>query len=1107
MKSTKKMIRILALLFCLLFQLTAAGQAGMSFAAEEDHAVLSTDLERFLIGVTCSAPVDEHGNYTINPEESYQLSLSFRENETLQFHNEEDLIYVLPAGLLVPDFGPTAFDIEIEDKDGVASISNNTYRVSDGKLIVHINQNDPNFERFKAVANAAFGVALSIQVQEGAGTIVFNSDIQKDFVFEAPCDLTIAKQVSYDSQSDQASYTLTITSTGQHESVSVQDILSGTALNLNRDVAVTSSVSGVLSPGIDYNSVANGFVFEIPQMTDGEVLTVQYTAAVDNSKISSNGTVEQTGNTARVTSTQIPEGKEAEADFAGKVKFHRINKKAQGDTVQIGDHLYEQTWRIEVNNDHKLDMGGTPVYDWITGGSRPFMLFSGDGIIVQVTMEDGTTDSRDISWEQLSLYTNAQGTYGWGYTPPESDGKASYVIYCKTLIDSSKVLNGIALSNGAQVNQSYVEAIVNIEGTGNSVFDFEKHQLGTTSKESSWELVYTADGEGYDEARIVDDLPKLTYKGVDYIDAFLPDSIEVKGLLPGESYGVALNESGRTFVITFYQDDAQTKKGLKSTPDGEPRDIVIRFKTEVNQQWLAISEEEGKYEQHSNKATGYANGNPNRSGDSVVPKRQAFSKEALKTDKTEIGGVVYPVYQYVLTLKGVIQDDEQITDTFDTEYLRYYPDDGIVIAGVMDDETEDQNGTVSVQETNAGMKMTVSAFPKQKDGSFYPVYKIYYTLIVKDENALHELNKKALESGTYTLANTASWNELTTDEVHVVHSYYPYVDKELTSLASADNGHIAEFKLIINQDASDLDPNADVLQVQDQLSSNLRLIQDSIEINPADENIRVQFDRESNTITFVDVPDSKRVEVIYKARVLGQGNVSYSNTVRFGKYEKTVESNVQIESSGSGSGSNPSITLVKRDAEDMETKLGGASFELYFLRDGIRYPVRDKDGNTVVFTTGEDGTALIVGNQAEQGWTLWEERTYQLVEIVAPAGYQLAEEPTEFVLSRLPASQIEYSLTGDSVTVWNTPDELQEEPPVPPAEEPPETPQEETEQRPKPTQPEETKKQALDPKKSLIRTNRYAPQTGDQNKLELYWAAALLAMAVIMVLLYRKKKH
>jgi len=126
-----------------------------------------------------------------------------------------------------------------------------------------------------------------------------------------------------------------------------------------------------------------------------------------------------------------------------------------------------------------------------------------------------------------------------------------------------------------------------------------------------------------------------------------------------------------------------------------------------------------------------------------------------------------------------------------------------------------------------------------------------------------------------------------------------------------------------------------------------------------------------------------------------------------------------VESSGGGTASNPSITLVKRDAESLSTTLSGASFDLYYMQGDAMVPVTDRNGRQVSFTTGADGKVLIVGNQTTLGWTLWSGRTYYLVETVAPAGYELSTEPIPFVLKEFPAGQLEYSITGDSLNVQN----------------------------------------------------------------------------------------
>ena len=989
------------------------------------RAATSTDLAGFLTDVIIDAPTDENGNYVINPNSTYEMTLRFSENEELQFDDEGTLVYDFPEGVLVSDFGSTAFSIDVTDENGTATVHDNTFEVVDGQLRVRFNQSDPNFARLKAAPNVRFDVSISSRFDQTVGEIFFNATVVKDFVFEEKSDLTIDKSVVYDMDTDTASYTLTITSEGLNENVVIEDHLTGTALTFNQDVTVESSVSGALSVTPDYTAVENGYRVTIPQTVDKEVLTLRYTAAVDNTKISANGTVEQTNNTARVTSDQVPDGKEASADFAGQVTFDRIDKTAAEPPVDLGDGRYEQTWTITVNADHKMLVGGTYISDWIAQNSRPFMLFTGDGIDMTVTMEDGTTETRTVSWDELQLYTNNNGTYGWGYLTPESDGKASYVITCKTLIDTEGALGSLTLINGAQVLNSYDEGGVTIEGIGEGEFGIKKEAVGTTSTETEWKVTVTVPGSGLPEMHVTDDAPKLTYEGQDYIDYFIEDSFEVEGLLDGESWGLYISSSTqRSYTMTFYRSGTQTdaNKGVLPTPDGQPRDIVIHFKTAVNQDWLNLAAEDGYASStlylHRNYAAAWSGSYRTPTvNDYAIPIKPNLVKNFVERSEAEIDGVTYPVFRYSLSLNGPVEDGIVIHDAFNTEYLKFLEADGVKILGGTSAPPTVEGGTASAVDTADGMDITVSSFPKQGDGSFYPYYEVSYALIVKDQAALEALNATAAASqGGVDLENTATWDELSSNRV-VNYTYFPYVDKELLTRPTADNGYVAEFKVIINKYAEDLDPASDTLTIQDELSSNLRFIPDSLTITPANDNITVHHDDATNTLTFEEVPDETTFEVTYQARVLGSGNVTYSNTIKFGNFEKTVEEDTVVESSGAGSGSNPSITLVKRDSENISTTLAGATFQLFYMQDGNQVAVQDNNGQDVTFTTGADGRVLIVGNLQNLGWTLWADRTYCLVETAAPTGYELNTEPTYFILTGAPSSQMEFGITGDQLSV------------------------------------------------------------------------------------------
>ena len=631
----------------------------------------STNLSDFLTDVSIDAPLDENGHYIIRPDSSYDVSFLFSENEGVQFADTETLVYTFPEGMTVADIGLTDFSISISDENGDGTVSGNTYEIRNGQLMVRFNQEDPNFSRLTAMSNVRFGFGVSSRFDQTTGQIVFNPSIVKEFVFEESSDLTIDKNVVYDMETDTASYVLTITSYGTNENVVIEDHLTGTALTFQNDITVFSGTGETISVLPDYSSVENGFRVVIPSMSDGESVTLRYTAFVDNTKISSNGTVEQTNNTARVVSDQVPDGKEVSADFAGQATFHRISKTAAGDPVQLEENLYEQSWSILVNADHKLPMGNTYIYDWIVQNSRPFMQFFRDGITVNVTFENGETETRTVLWDDLFLYSDSHGTIGWRYQTPETDGNASYEIICSTVINTENALGDLTLVNGAQVNNSYDEGSVTIGVIGEDPLMIRKDAVGTTSEETEWQITVTVPGSGLSELHVVDDMPKLEYDGQTYIDYYVPDSMQIDGLLEGESWRLYIGSSERSFTVTFYQTEEQnnSNKGILPTPDGQSREIVIRFKTSVNQDWLNLAAEDGyessQLRRHRNYACAWSNSYRTETVNaSIIPIKPDFDKYFVERDVVDIDGVSYPVFRYSLALYGPIEDGAVIHDAF-----------------------------------------------------------------------------------------------------------------------------------------------------------------------------------------------------------------------------------------------------------------------------------------------------------------------------------------------------------------------------------------------------------------------------------------------------------
>ena len=752
-------------------------------------------------------------------------------------------------------------------------------------------------------------------------------------------------------------------------------------------------------------------------------IKLKFSAAVDNNKIKGSGTVEQTKNTAFVYSDQVPDGKEASVDFHGLIDFQKIEKNKAGDPVRIAENNYEITWTILINQDHKQTVGGQTIYDWVETSSRPFMWFTGSGITIEVTYENGTSETRALTWNDLTTQTNNSRIYAWSYETPESDGKAAYLITGKTFVDSSDAFGNLTVSNGTQILLNYTSANATIENTGSGSVTPLKKVITDSDTYTEWEISVSVPAGGLPDFRIIDELPHLIGSGNTFIDNLIPDSLTVNGLIGDESYTYELNDNTRFYYLNFYKDRMHTQTGLLPTEDGRDRTIVVRFRTAVNQDWLDLAVGSG-YSQfilHRNSATVRVNDFQVIVTADAIPVRQVIEKNLIETATVEIDGKTYPVFRYTLTLMGVVGDNAVIEDRFDTTFFKYFTAEGIRILGGDTLTPTDPNGSITAADTGSGLKITVNSFPKKTNGQLYKVYKIFFSLIPKDEETLKELNRVTAETGEYKLTDFAVWNNLTSNEVIAVYNYYPYVDKDLIGHPSSENGFVAEFRTIINKYAEDLDPESDILTIQDELSPNLRFIQDSISIDPHISSITIQYDEPSNTITFDNVPDETRFVITYRARVLGYGEVPYSNTIKFGRCEKKIEELVIIESSGSGSASNPSITIVKRDAKDLSVMLAGASFQLSYMTETGLVPVLDNAENPVIFTTGPDGSVLIIGNMNTLGWTLWKERTYCLIETASPLGYEPNPAPTCFILSDFPLSQLEYDITGDTLNIQNKP--------------------------------------------------------------------------------------
>ena len=987
----------------------------------------SSDLTEFLADVEINATQDENGNYVIRPNGEYAIKLKFAETSTLQLANNSVLNYSIPTDFSLEDVANTTFDINIIDSSGSTVLQNNVFRVIDNVLYVEFNKSDADtFARLAAMANVSFVVGLKGKFSENITEIQFNSKVKKTFTYDQTSSLTIMKDaVHASSGADKVDYTLKVISEGNNSNVEITDTIMGTALTLNRDVVVVSNKNGILPIVPRYDG--DRFTLSNISLAHEEELTIKYSAAINFDELTNSGTAEETKNIATVKSEENPTPKTVEKTV--KINFKTITKNAGQHTLVPGEtHKYYVPWTINANSEHKLTLGGLTFVDDLTVPSRAW--FTGTGIKVTVTKVDGSVEVRNLTWADLTVRRRSPNNEisGWDYTTPESDGKAAYVIETMTIIDTTGALGNVVVNNSIKIGKHVTTPNKNINVNVSEELKPKKTVVSYDSQEINWLITIPVPETGYNvEVRVVDDMPYTIYQDVMYHDTLA--EMNILGLLPGETYVINYRTTGQYQGpdIQFYQNPEKTIRGLKANPSGQMREITIKISTKVNQEWLDKAHENGYMPSSSGGINPeHANNASLRLAETrfgmyakALPKKQGIKKAYNGKSKVELEGTSYPVFSYSIELTNPLEG-EIVNDAFDTNFLKFYREGNLIVRGRDSiSDVFDDSGSVTVQDSATGINIVLDNLPK-KAGKLYQYYVIEYDLIVKDKAALTTLNRLAFQNDGVTLTNIAKWREMKSEEVPAIYNYNPILDKTMTQVPDAATGYVATFELILNEGNVDIFPDAQTYTVKDRLSSGLRLIPDNIRVTKGNYTLDFGFDPLTNTIVFNNIPDNTEVRIVYDARVLGTGDVSFSNTVSLGEYVKTVESSTTISATGSGSASNPSITLVKRDKDDFAKGLEGAKFKLSYLNGTEVVDVLDKNGRIVTFTTNAEGKALIEGNQSDLGWVLWADgRTYLLTEIEAPVGYMLVTTPVKFILADTVMDNTQYAIYGETLYVSN----------------------------------------------------------------------------------------
>ena len=227
------------------------------------------DLSRFVNTVSIGAPTDDAGNYIIEKDKWYTMTVNYKEIFTLdeftQFHDQQ-MNYRLPDGLTEFKDLTKEFNIDIQQDGQTFILAGNRYQAYADHIDVEFNTNDPNYERFQNTNNVNFNMTFEARFDDTGNNVHFGDNVDVNYMIDDSRDLSVSKTGQIDYETNIIYYTIEVRSTkGENTLVYVEDTVEGTALTLDQD-----SIKIVTSNGsiVAHRSSANYFNYSIYSLPD-----------------------------------------------------------------------------------------------------------------------------------------------------------------------------------------------------------------------------------------------------------------------------------------------------------------------------------------------------------------------------------------------------------------------------------------------------------------------------------------------------------------------------------------------------------------------------------------------------------------------------------------------------------------------------------------------------------------------------------------------------------------------------------------------------------------------------------------------------------------------
>lgn len=916
----------------------------------------SSNLQDFVDEVKIEGAETEDGKQVLYPGEKYMFQLTFSESRARQMMTDGDgkLTYQFPPQVLPTVKEDGTFIIHVQKGSDSYDVEGNTFTVEGNTLTVTINKGSPNYDKLCSAGDVSFKLEMEGKIAEDStgDKIDFGNGKELPVTYPDKATVSTTKTGSYNKATGEVTYTVTVSSEGTAKNVQVTDTITGTALTYVSNSLTVESADA----GSTLNSSDKGFVYTIPEVKNGQTVTLTYRAKVNYNALgdSKTFTVDQTGNTVKAKPENGDETPPASTDLKDQ-QISTVAEKTGSAESPITNNKQTTNWTLTVNKEAHQTVGGKLITDTLVSGGQAKTRYSGDGVTIQRYDSNGNPVGDPFTWTWAKL--NVTNDFpGFQFNLPGDNQPYCYKITYTTESDVSNVWdNAENLTNKANVDGTEVTGTVSVGPTPGESFKVEKHHtMDYEKKLVNWMVTVTVPDTGFDPTHplfLQDVLPGTwdhTNETKWVADSYVVGSMVVKlgnDTVDPSRYTLAYadnSQAGMPRNITLTFGDIT----LPIYAAGTGRKLTLTYQTTPDPNWLSN-------DNHVNTVTaknGEISRNASDSYQFVEPKLTkevpSNASDAYKDDST-----AGHLFRFNLLLQGVHQDTFTIHETFDTSLFEIYtnPDNkpyqeyNVPKVGAGDHSWVATNtanyADITVTPTETGANITVTNL-KKKDGSdaYYNYYGICYYLAVKNDAAWATLQQQAVNDPKHKIrvGNTATWDKLTASATNTAYTVAP-ITKKRTLDPNQANNNTATFEIVVNPDRLTLNGGepitvTDALKITSPTGRGV-ILPDSVQIKlepAADNDTTTRAFSDDYTSMTLTVPDGRKATITYQVKFYSeQDTISYENSVGTSGSFTVSESgnNLHLYQSSGGTATTYAFTLVKQNTEKTEY-LPGAKFRL-----------------------------------------------------------------------------------------------------------------------------------------------------------------------------------